>query len=435
VVPAKLVRDFGMSDQSSIFEFTPEDSSEPVTENASEEEELPGEPVALSVAGAVDLINDQLFRIAGPSLMVEGEVSEYAVSQGKWVRFTLKDLDGGAILKCFLTIYQLNVDIQDGDRVVIQTTPKIYPRYGQFTLNVNHIEHAGQGGLKAAFERLRKQFESEGLFDDARKRPLPALPSKIGLITSREAAACTDFIRILENRWGGIDVDLAHVHVQGARAVPEICAALLHFNELPEAERPEVLVLTRGGGGLEDLMAFNAEAVVRAVFASTIPIVVGIGHERDESLAELAADVRASTPSNAAERLVPERESVLREIDMYVDRLRMRVEERITERSHAVERAVSRMQSVVQEFRFGMMQAVSVVENMGSRMLQDVAQRLERVESLARLIKQLDPQHVLKRGYSIVRKGNKVVKKASILDKGDSIQVQLAEGTIIADIV
>ena len=432
MVPAKLV--FGMSDQSSLFEFKPLEPSEP-EEEVAPEAELPGEPVALSVAGAIDLINDQLFRIAGPSLMVEGEVSEYAVSQGKWVRFTLKDLEGGALLKCFLTIYQLNVDIQDGDRVIVQTTPKIYPRYGQFTLNVNNIEHAGRGGLKAALERLRKQFESEGLFDDARKRELPVLPTRIGLITSREAAACTDFIKILNNRWGGIDVDLAHVAVQGVRAVPEICAALLHFNELPEEERPEVLVLTRGGGGLEDLMAFNAEAVVRAVFASSIPIVVGIGHERDESLAELAADVRASTPSNAAERLVPERDSVLREIDMHVDRLRMRVEEKITERSHAVERSVARMQSVVQEIRFNLMQTASIIENMGTRMIQEIGRRRERVESLSRLIKQLDPQHVLKRGYAIVRKGTKVVKKASLLDKGDKVQVQLSEGIITADVV
>ena len=150
-----------MTDQSSLFELPSRD--EDATDVA------PGKPVALSVAAAVELINDQLFRIAGPHLLVEGEVAEYRVSDGKWVWFVLKDLKDGVVLRCFLTVYQLNVDIKDGDRIVVHATPKVYPRSGQFTLNINAIEVSGEGGLKAAFVRLQKQLQSEGLF--RRQRP------------------------------------------------------------------------------------------------------------------------------------------------------------------------------------------------------------------------------------------------------------------------
>ncbi len=394
------------------------------------EDELPGEPVALSVSAAVDLINDQLFKIAGPNLIIEGEVSDYGVSQGKWIRFVLKDLEDGALLKCFMTTYQLKVDLADGDRIIVVATPKIYPKYGQFTLNINSIEPVGEGALAKKLAALRKQLDGEGLFDASRKRAIPLYPNKIGIITSRDAAAFTDFVQILNNRWGGVEVDLAHVHVQGDRAVPEIAEAISYFNELEGAERPDVLVLTRGGGSLEDLMAFNAEAVVRAVFASSIPIVVGVGHERDESLAELAADVRASTPSNAAERIVPDKEAVIREVEMMERRMIDRVEEALSHRNLIVDHAVSRVTGVLQVVGYEVDRVVSKMKHVGELMRHEIDRYSDRVDGVSRYLKELDPERVLRRGYSIVRKGEHIVKDASLLDKGDVLEVQFAKGKI-----
>ncbi len=423
---------------SDLFDFNFADNVNEEVSKADDEdtvEELPGSPVALSVGQAVDVINDALFRVAGPDLIVEGEVSEYSVSQGKWIRFVLKDLEGGAILKCFLTIYQMQVDIKDGDRIIVHATPKIYPKYGQFTLNINSIELAGEGDLKAALLRLRKQLEGEGLFDEGRKRELPATPSRIGIITSRDAAAYTDFLRILGNRWGGVDVELAHVNVQGERAVGQICGALQYFNDLDEADRPDVLVLTRGGGGLEDLMAFNAEAVVRAVFSSKVPIVVGIGHERDESLAELAADVRASTPSNAAERIVPDREAVIGGIGMTLRRMGDRVEELIRDRAHKVETATSTITHGMSKVSFMLDRTVTSVEHAGEILLHRIDSMKSHIDGYARLIKEMNPERVLARGYSIVKRDGKVVKDATRLDKGAQLQVQFAKGSVDTEVI
>ncbi len=414
----------------SLFQFNDDEEGDddPV------QDEVSGEPVALSVSAAVSLINDQLFKIAGPQLMIEGEVAEYGVSQGKWVRFTLKDVNDGALLKCFMTIYQLHVDIENGDRIIVEATPKIYPKYGQFTLNINRIEPVGEGALAKKLAALKKQLDSEGLFDESRKRDIPLYPGRIGIVTSRDAAAFTDFVRILSNRWGDVDIDLAHVRVQGVNAPPEIVMAINYFNELQGANRPDVLVLTRGGGSLEDLMAFNDESVVRAVFGSSIPIVVGIGHERDESLAELAADRRASTPSNAAEMMVPDKVAIMASIEMMERRMIDRVEDAVRSREVAVDRAVTRVTNVLQTIRFEVERAVSGIEYAGEKIRVELKRSAERVDSLTRYLREMDPKRVLGRGYAIVRSGSKIVKDPSKLDKGDRLEVELAKGSVTADV-
>jgi len=407
---------------------------DPFQDNLFESAQTLGKPVALSVSAAVELINQQLFSIAGPNMLIEGEVSEFSVSQGKWVRFTLKDLEDGALLKCFLTVYQLQVEIENGDKIIVGATPKVYPRYGQLTLNVNTIEIVGAGALAQQLERLRKKLEAEGLFAVDRKRALPLYPEKIGLIASRESAAYSDFLRILQNRWGGVEVQSLHVAVQGERAVPDIVGALGYVNQLPVEDRPDVLVLTRGGGSLEDLAAFNDEQVVRSVFASVVPIVVGIGHERDESLAEYAADVRASTPSNAAERVVPDKDSVLNQIEMTERRLVDRVQDAVQTRMYGVESAVAKLTRVMQSLAFEVNRVMTTVQNVGDVLLHELTRYKERVEGMGRYLKEMDPVRVLSRGYAIVHAGDAVLKDASKVGQGDTIQVQLAHGTIRADV-
>jgi len=210
------------------------------------------EPV-LQVSEYLKLATQVLkINIDGYAFAVEGEIFDYKIKDGKWIMFSLKDeTDPSAKVKCFATTFKISGEFADGMRVRVWGPPAI-TKWSDFQIEVNKMEAVGDGALKKAYELLKKKLETEGIFETSRKRRLPRFPSRVGLITSRDAAAYGDFVRILNNRWGGVEVVFRNVHVQGRGAVSEILAALNFFNHLAEKERPEVLVLTRGGGSLED---------------------------------------------------------------------------------------------------------------------------------------------------------------------------------------
>ena len=361
----------------------------------------------LQVNEFLTLVNETLRMIPSQDFLVEGEVSDFRVAQGKWVSFDLKDEEEQAVLKCFMTVWQLKVELEDGMRVQVKGYPKVYERFGSFKMNIQDVELVGEGALRRAYELLKKKLETEGLFDLARKRSLPRFPERIGLVTSRDAAAYGDFVRILNNRWGGLKVDHMHVHVQGREAVREILGAFEHFNA--STNKPDVIVLTRGGGGLEDLHAFNDEQVARAVFQSKIPVVCAVGHERDESLCDFVADVRASTPSNAAERIVPSREEVLYEIETMSHRMMDQLHDRVGEYDAMIERV------------FQLTHWFEALQ--------------EKVISYEKILRQVDPRRVLSRGYAIVRSGVDVLKDAMSLETGTQVGVQLAAGSFDAEVL
>lgn len=385
----------------------------------------------VSVSEFLSLVNETLRLIPSQEFLVEGEVSDFRVAQEKWVSFDLKDEQGEAVLKCFMTAWQLQTPIENGMRVQVLGYPKVYERFGQFKMNAQEVTPVGEGALQRAYVLLKKKLESEGLFDEARKRSLPRFPERIGLITSRDAAAYGDFLRILHNRWSGVTVMHAHVHVQGREAVPELLGAFSYFNALPTAERPDVLVLTRGGGGLEDLHAFNDEHVARAVFSSKIPIVCGVGHERDESLCDFVADIRASTPSNAAELVVPSRKEVRYEIESMARHAEDRFEDSMQTHAFAIQHAMQSMGSMLgrQQERF------SHSERRFAETTHAWLPRLrDRLEMSLRLLYQLDPARILSRGYSIVRINDRVIRETSSLEIGQSVSVQLAAGSFDANV-
>ncbi len=380
---------------------------------------------ALSVAEYLKLVNDTLRFIPADQVVIEGEISDYRVAQGKWVSFDLKDEEAQAVLKCFMTTWQLKTAIEDGMRVQVKGAPKIYERFGTFKLNVETLEPVGEGALKRAYELLKKKLEGEGLFDVSRKRDLPRFPKRIGLITSRDAAAYGDFLRILNNRWGGVEVLFSHVHVQGKEAVGEIVSAMDSFNGFESQDRPDVIVLTRGGGGLEDLHAFNDEQVARAIYASRIPVVVAVGHERDESLCDFVADVRASTPSNAAERVVPSRQEVAYEIQNLAQHLETRLTDQIQDRAFVLERATSLIGLILER----QVQRLRVLkEGILLRVTSWVPRMKEQVAGFERVLRQVDPKRVLARGYSLVTVNGALVQDAASLEVGSEIKVQFAAG-------
>ncbi len=365
--------------------------------------------LALSVSDAIALIN-QTLEYAYPTVAVEGEVASFKVSKGKYVFFDLKD-DAG-VLGCFMMVYSLRTALEDGMRVRVVAQPRL-TAWGKFSLTVRQVMPVGQGNIKRSFELLRVSLEKEGLFDSARKRPLPALPAQIGLIASVESAGYVDFLKILTNRWGGVAVQVADVQVQGVEASDQIIRALQYFNQ--HSSPVEVLVLVRGGGSAEDLAVFNDEPLVRAIAASRIPTLVGVGHEVDVSLADLAADVRAATPSNAAEILVPDRQALLSDLQHKTQRLVAKLEGRSTELQR---------------------QTAATAEQLLGRMHHVLATQQRQVEFARQMLRQLNPKTVLGRGYALVRDEQGRVVKASApgLKPGQTLTIELQHAIINAGV-
>src|ERR1700688_1310542 len=238
-------------------------------------------------------------------MWVEGEISNCREAQSGHIYFTLKD-DRSQIRCVYFKQQQRGIKFrpEDGLQVTVRGSISVYEQRGEYQIYVEKIELMGQGALQLAFEQLKKRLEAEGLFDAARKKPLPMLPQRVGLITSTRGAAVRDVVRILRRRFPNLHLIVYPVRVQGDGAAQDIVAALKYFNR---KQLVDVILLARGGGSLEDLWAFNEENVARAIAACTIPIISGVGHETDFTIADFAADVRASTPSAAAELVVRSR--------------------------------------------------------------------------------------------------------------------------------
>jgi exodeoxyribonuclease VII large subunit len=244
-----------------------------------------------------------------PSVWVAGEISNFSQPQSGHCYFTLKD--GGAQIRGVIwrpTASRLKLQLHDGLDVLCRGRLDVYPPRGTYQLVVEELQPKGMGALELALRQRREKLAREGLFDQERKRPLPAFPRRIGVVTSPTGAAILDFLQVLKRRWRGVEVLIFPARVQGDCAADEIVAGIQNANRAVPAL--DVLVLARGGGSLEDLWCFNEEAVVRAIAASAIPTISAIGHEIDVTLSDLAADVRALTPSEAAERVVPSSEEV-----------------------------------------------------------------------------------------------------------------------------
>ncbi|MCH8049425.1 exodeoxyribonuclease VII large subunit [Patescibacteria group bacterium] len=388
----------------------------------------------LTVSDYLDLVNDTLALIPSEEIVVVGEVSDFRISQEKWINFDLKDEEQEAKISCFTTVFKLTMPLEDGMRVQVVGYPKVYERFGRFSFNVQAVELVGEGALARAYELLKKKLAQEGLFDLERKRPIPRFPEKIGLITSKEAAAYGDFLRILNNRWGGIEIIHTPVHVQGKEAVREILVAFERFEQLEQFERPEVIVLTRGGGSLEDLHAFNDEQVARAVFSSSVPVICGVGHERDESLCDFVADVRASTPSNAAEIVVPDRTDILKGVRLSLDRIQDLLELEQDRRARDVDHSVTVLDRFIEDKVHDLKIVLTQFVHTFERFRLQFESTKQALKSLMRLFENFDMQKVLERGFSIVRSKGKIIKDATVLAPGAGLRIQLARGGIGAKV-
>lgn len=363
--------------------------------------------LSLTVSEFVALLN-QTLEYAYPSVTIVGELANFRVSKGMWVYFDLKD--EGATVRFFGTVYQLPGPLEDGMLVSVKGTPKLHPQFG-FSVTVQSIRPEGEGAIKKAAQLLEAKLAAEGLFDPARKRLLPYPPASIGLITSEESAAYRDFVKVINARWGGIEIFHVDVQVQGEAAPVQIVTAIEQLNQLPVP--PEVLVVIRGGGSAEDLQAFSTEQVTRAVAMSRIPTVVAIGHEKDLALAELAADQRASTPSNAAELLVPDRKAARIAVQAQRKHLATLASQVIGDARHALD-------AYSKELNRGVQEVITI-----SR---------QKLDLRAQILAAFNPQAALQRGYAVVRQGGQVVRTGKKLRTGDELTIQLQDAQIISDV-
>jgi exodeoxyribonuclease VII large subunit len=300
--------------------------------------------------------------------------------------------------------------LENGMMLGVRAAPKLHQLYG-FSLNILSLQPVGEGSLRQAAALLEAKLKAEGLFDESRKRPLPLPPAKVGLITSAESAAYADFIKILQERWGGLQISLADVQVQGEPAIGQIVRAIEFFNGL--AEPPDVLVLTRGGGSADDLAAFSSEQVTRAVAASRIPTLVAVGHEVDISLAELAADQRASTPSNAAQFLVPDRQQVAQQLKHSQVRLGQGLTATVTNVQHRLSTLADRLQE---------------------RMANILQQAQQQLDLKRQLLVALSPERILQQGYAIIYTGQQAINSGRQLKVGQEITIRLADQKLAAKI-
>jgi exodeoxyribonuclease VII large subunit len=365
-----------------------------------------------------------------PTVWVEGEVTELRRHE-RWasVFFTLKDPADGSCLGVTMPRGQfdgLRLELVDGERVHVYGRPQLFEQRGEFRLRALTIERFGVGAHLAALERLKTKLAAEGLFAAERKRPLPFLPRRIGLVTGNDAAAKRDVLTTIQARFPPANVLVAETYVQGPRAALEIVDAL---RTLSGHDDVDVIVLTRGGGSFEDLLPFSDERVVRAVATCRVPVVSAVGHEQDTPLCDLAADVRASTPTAAGKLVVPELSVVVAGLDRARASLARTVRLALVREGQALAHVRDRLRAAP---RLAVERESRRVEQARDRLHRAPALTVERkraaLESAAGKLRVLSPMKTLERGYAIVRTDSQLVRSAADVAPGARVEVALAEG-------
>lgn len=457
----------------------------PPTRPASNPAPTPPGPPARRIYSVADLTAEikALLEQRLGEVSVSGEISNLRAQSSGHIYFTLKD--ASAQLSCVLfrgTQVTARSSLRDGVKVVLSGNLSVYEPRGQYQLIVRAAELQGIGALQAAFERLKRKLEAEGLFDPARKRPIPAFPARVGLVTSPTTAALRDVLHVIERRHAGLDLVLAPCRVQGQGAELEIAASIAQLNRWSESDpgrRIDIILVTRGGGSLEDLWAFNEEAVARAIAASAIPVVSAVGHEIDFTISDFVADLRAATPSAAAEiltagyvaarerladiqaRLAREATGFLEDLGAHLESLAGRLarghpRRRLEERAQRLDDLALALQRRTADAAAEARRSLEALRHRlvtlrPSRRLDDLRQRLdrpaadlstsaaraldtrrERLERLDLRLRLLDPERILARGYSITTEAasGRLVRDASQVPVGTELMTRLSSGRL-----
>jgi len=423
--------------------------------------------------GSIKATLDQEFQ----DIRVSGEISGLRMAQSGHAYFTLKELDSQIRCVCFRSTYRyLKFKPQDGIEVIARGRLDVFEARGEYQLLVEGVDPQGHGALQVAFEKLKQKLRLEGLFEQDRKRAIPRFPRHIAMVTSPRGAVISDMVHVLERRFPGLHIRLFPAQVQGDAAIEEICRGLDYFSRSGWAD---VVILARGGGSLEDLWSFNSEAVARAIAASEVPVISAVGHETDVTIADFVADLRAPTPSAAAEMLCCTREELVTRIAACDSRLTQAVRFRLSEASRRVSRlgteraasilhrqigrnlqrndeketrlrdamrlrttaALARIAAYESRLRFHDMrprlaQSRNRLERSTAALTQSLAllisRKSQRLETATAKLEQLSPLRILDRGYAIVSNNAGLVKKPADAPPSSAIRIRFAEGTLTA---
>lgn len=422
---------------------------------------FPAERKIWTVSGLLARLKQNLDREFF-DVWIEGEISNLHQAASRHCYFTLKDAQGQIKSAMFAAQARwLKFKLRDGMQVMVRGRVSLYEARGELQCYVEHVEPLGKGGLQLAFEQLKEKLAAEGLFDPARKRPLPRLPRRIGLITSPRGAAIADMLHILRRRFPNLDILLYPVAVQGEAAAGEICRALAYFAQQRTARGSgdvDLLIVGRGGGSLEDLWPFNEETVARAIAASPIPTISAVGHETDFTIADFVADLRAPTPSAAAELAVRSKQEFLAEQAAIERHLLQAMRYRLLQRSQTLDGRQRHLLQATRQ-RLAMLRrrwalAADQARHLDARTrLQAVRGRLQaqqlalaahgratiqvrrhRLERLSALLEERNPLGILRRGYALVYNSRgELAASQKAFAPGDALRVRFADGWLDAE--
>jgi exodeoxyribonuclease VII large subunit len=404
----------------------------PPTNNTADDPVL---SVAELTRGLSDLVEDRY-----DDVWVEGELSDFTRAASGHCYFSLKDED--AQIRCVmwkhLTQY-VYFEPEEGMQVRVNGHASVYERRGDLQIQAQAMRQAGKGAQQKAFEELKQTLQAEGLFAPERKQALPAFPDTIGVVTSGQGAAIHDIQSGLARRFPPAEVVLCPVKVQGLDAPRAIADAVAAFNDLPadDAQRPDLLIVGRGGGSTEDLWAFNEEVVARALDASNLPVVSAVGHESDVTIADLVADERAATPSAAAERVVPDRRDVADRVRALHDRLRSRVTGRLQDARQRVDALVASraFHAPARRLEQHRQHLDALVDRLGRGGARAVDRARTRLAHLRDRLHALDPEQPLRRGYVHLTQDGTSVQSAESLQDGDRVRLHFQDGHRDAEVL
>ncbi|MEA2006734.1 MAG: exodeoxyribonuclease VII large subunit [Patescibacteria group bacterium] len=382
----------------------------------------------LTVSEYIDHIN-QLVSLE--TVLVEGEVSNFRDIPGRnFCYFDIKDDKVSA--KCFQGFWHSKkVDFLNGTTIKVLGHPNLQ-RNGSLVIDVREVFLLGEGELMRAYLKLKEELQKEGLFDENMKKELPLFPKTVGLIAGKKSSAYHDVIAELSERWGGADIFFHSSKVQGPSAKNEIISAIRRFNQKMPVD---VLIVARGGGSMEDLQAFDSEDVVREIFASKIPIISAIGHEDHWTLSDFVSDVRAKTPTKAAQVAVPDRNEIFQRLDYFSERTSSILDHMVKEKSSKLVNLetilVSNFERIFQERKVALDDFQRSASVQLKKLIQEKTSTLENFENL---LKALNPKNVLRRGYGIVEKNGKRIVNLSQVEPGDEVKTVLHDGSFTGKI-
>lgn len=371
------------------------------------------------------LINDPILY----NLRVKGEISNFKVHSSGNVYLSLKDEKSKLNCIIFKSNYDKSLKLDNGVKIIASGYISVYERDGAYQLYINEVEIEGIGNLYIEFNKLKEKLKKEGLFDTKYKKEIPKMPKSIGIVTSPTGAVIRDIINVTKRRFPKVDIKLYPVNVQGEKSAKDVCEGIEFFNKM---ENVDTIIVGRGGGSLEELWSFNEEIVAREVFKSKIPIISAVGHETDFTICDFVSDMRAPTPSAAAEIATPDLSQIYYKLDNIRNRMNRSLNNQVTLDNEKLVNTFEKINNYMKNYviRDKVIQLDQIYDKINFRLEQNLETSKEKLSKKAALLHNLSPLATISRGYSIVEKNNKVINSIKEVDVNEDINITLKDGSL-----